>query len=78
MSDIDIVSSDDTNLLRQIANVATATDDRAFYVLRAMARKLIKLDGPNPKLQAIADGKGGLEIFSCMARRLLAHRGASR
>lgn len=74
MSDIDIITQDDTSLLRQIANAAT--DDRTFYVLRAMARKLIKLDGPNPKLQAIADGKGDLEIFSCMARRLLAHRGA--
>jgi hypothetical protein len=75
--ELDIITDDDTHLLRQIANAATdAADERAFYVLRRMARKLIKLDGPNPKLQAIADGKGDLEVFSCMARRLLAHRGA--
>jgi hypothetical protein len=72
--ELDIITDDDTHLLRQVANAPT--DARAFHVLRAMARKLIKLDGPNPKLQAIADGKGDLEVFSCMARRLLAHRGA--
>lgn len=68
----DIVSPDDTSMLRQLAD--PTTNARTFGVLRAMARKLIELDGPNKNLQAIVDGKGDLEVFSIMARRLLAHR----
>ncbi len=70
---MDIITDDDTRMLQQLAN--PASNERTFGVLREMARKRIKLEDPNSKLTEIANGLGALEVFSCMARRLLAHRG---